>query len=133
MLADANSPSSTTFIEGRIVGGRPARANQFPYQALIRHRNGDVFCGGAIIGNRFILTSANCFQRYRHPSDIRAVVGAHRRADDGFAHVVVRIARHPQFDPNTIANDIAMLLTQIPIRINHINVAPIELRQLVEI
>lgn len=47
----------------RIVGGTPTRPNEFPWQAFVRSTmtTGTIQdCGGSLIANRWILTSARC-------------------------------------------------------------------------
>lgn len=102
-------------INPLIVGGQPAKVGQFPYAVSLRTLNKH-FCGGAIINNRWIATSAYCVYEGRtsRPSNILAYVGAHRR-NDGRSHEVVRIVRHPQFNRRTMANDIALLTTRTEI------------------
>lgn len=50
---------------GRVVGGNSAESRNFPYQALLEVRTATVteFCGGSIISDRFILTSAHCVDK----------------------------------------------------------------------
>lgn len=50
-------------IEGRIINGQLAAANQFPWHASVQGvlANGQpTLCGGALISNAFVLTAAHC-------------------------------------------------------------------------
>ena len=51
--------SSAGIPQGRIHGGSDAEINQFPYQVSILKDN-IYYCGGAIIGDKYILTAAQC-------------------------------------------------------------------------
>lgn len=114
--------------EGRIVGGRDAFPGQFPHQVAFRLTNDVHFCGGAIIHQYFIISAAHCFQKYTSvPANIRAVVGAHRRSQDGIIHLVAGILNHRGYDRSIWANDIAIVRTIRPIQYNSVNVRAINL------
>lgn len=47
----------------RIIGGSPVRHNKYPWIAqLITGRIPKLFCGGALINDRYVATAAHCVQ-----------------------------------------------------------------------
>lgn len=104
--------SESTFEE-RIVGGSDAAVGQFPYQVSLRLHNGTYhFCGGSIIGIRFILTAAHCTQGGKlKTEDIEVVVGAHNRASGGTHYTLDKIVVHPKYNSLAGTNDIMVLVT----------------------
>ena len=49
-------PNSQT----RIVGGTEAPTNSWPWQAMLRRKDGTQFCGGTLIDPLWIVTAAHC-------------------------------------------------------------------------
>lgn len=94
----------------RIIGGDQATAGQFPYQAMLRNKDTD-FCGGSIIGIRFILTAAHCTQGpLSDPSNVIAIVGF--PGIYGFTRYALNgIINHPKYKSCKLANDISVLRT----------------------
>lgn len=104
---------ATQTDDERIVGGSAAAVGQFPYQVYLRVSNAvQNLCGGAIIGDRFVLTAGHCTQRNASiPSNVQVVVGAHRRSTGGTTYPLDRIFNHPRFNQRILANDISVLRT----------------------
>lgn len=117
----------------RVFGGARAAPGQFPYQVSIRRpfptTHGRHFCGGALISNRFVLTTANCTQGYlSRPSNVTVVVGTHLTGPlhSGTAYKVSKITNHPRFDRRTLANDISVIKTSTEVRFTNL-VRPVKL------
>ena len=110
--------------QSRIVNGEQAEKNEFPWQASLRVGSmymspGANFCGGSVLNKRWILTAAHCIS---YPnSHIGVAVGWHESSGMGdaisqedavlgtaFIGVSQQI-QHPDYNPNTYHNDIALV------------------------
>lgn len=116
--------------EDRIAGSVQAKPGQFPYQvALRRFSHAEITLGsGSIIGNRWIVTSAEALRRKNaNPSEWFVVLGAHHRSLDGRKYNLSRIVIHPGYDWTEFGtNDIALLRTSEVIEFNKL-VQPISI------
>ncbi|XP_072111766.1 coagulation factor IX [Mobula birostris] len=93
----------------RIIGGHLCRQGHCPWQVLIHAKNGYGFCGGTLINNRWVVTAAHCFDLVRPHS---VTVGEFDKLRTGTWEqnvLVKKILTHPQYDPVTYDNDIALL------------------------
>ena len=102
----------------RIVNGKPASANEYPWMAaMIPANGGGIFCGASIISNSWILTAAHCFKYLTKPSEINVIVGDHDLTSiypESYFEVE-QIILHPEYDEPTINNDIAVLKLKNPL------------------
>merc|ERR1711931_200817 len=93
----------------RIVGGFEAEPNQWPWQVALFVDNA-WFCGGSLISENYVLTAAHCVDGASY-YDIMA--GAHNVRESSEPNRVEITSfngwYHPQWDPNTLSNDIALI------------------------
>jgi len=95
----------------RIVGGSGSPARSFPFLASIRN-SADAYCGGALIGNRWVLTAAHCFSGVPASVDL----GKHAQnllnlGDDPCVerHTIRRQIPYPGFRAGDNDHDIGLL------------------------
>nr|XP_015835202.1 PREDICTED: serine protease H115 isoform X1 [Tribolium castaneum] len=106
-------PSSLTknIANTRIIGGRQARAGQFPFSAAIFAKTFDsaVFCAGALLSNRWILTAGHCVE---NGTEFVITLGSNSLSDDDPNRLNVSTSNyflHPEFNRTTLDNNIALL------------------------
>jgi len=94
------------YNQSRIVGGRDAYRNEYPWQALLF---GGGMCGASIISKNKILTAAHCTSG-TPASKFKVYVGLHYMKDDGNYKRVCRKAEYEKYDNNRFSHyDIAIL------------------------
>ncbi|XP_042892756.1 suppressor of tumorigenicity 14 protein homolog [Penaeus japonicus] len=99
----------------RIVGGVVAEQNEYPWQTGLVKKAfpRDVFCGGSIIAMKWILTAAHCAESIENrESEHMVLVGAHDLRSQAPSQRLLDIKRaivHPEYDYETVDNDIALL------------------------
>ena len=119
--------SSTTSPLPKIVGGRPAPKDAYPWMtALILRGQTPVkgqFCGGALIHPQWVLSAAHCVEDMS-ASALDVLVGGYdlRSSTDGTRVSVSQIVIHPRFSTvkGALVNDFALLklskpLTGVPV------------------
>ncbi len=80
-----NNPDLAEVIADRVVNGKEARPNEFPWQvAMVRAGGYRVMCGGSIISDRHVLTAAHCTEGIKYSTDIEVLLAEHdlSRVDD---------------------------------------------------
>ncbi|CAC5402177.1 unnamed protein product [Mytilus coruscus] len=117
-----------------IVGGTNASPNQYPYQISMKSASYDHFCGGSLVrtgsGEIVVVTAAHCLSG-ESASNVQVVVGRH--TIDGSTgnqytkeYKVKKIILHPEYDDDTVNNDIAIMYLDGTVETNP-GVQPIEL------
>ncbi|KAG8144638.1 hypothetical protein E2320_013108 [Naja naja] len=103
----------------RVVGGMESKKGEVPWQVYLLNSEGNGFCGGTIINEKWIVTAAHCLE-FRPQ---RIVAGEHNiyTVDNTEQYRnVVRAIPHPTYNTtNKYHNDIALLELDAPLEFNH--------------
>ena len=97
---------------GRIVGGTIAPASLWPQQVALLRAGASTslnlqFCAGTLIHARFVVTAAHCSD-FVTAAQVRVLTGTKSLYTGGVRRMVKRIRVHPNWNPNTFANDVAV-------------------------
>jgi secreted trypsin-like serine protease len=123
-VVDTLRPSANT----RVIGGSAAKTGAWPWQVLIlipaaQDSKKNMVCGGSLIGQRWVLTAAHCFEDFDRSRPV-AVFEQRKSAeapplvdvDPNSVHRVTMPIVHPQYrhrtdhpEDDTHDNDIALL------------------------
>ena len=110
-----------SFSQIDIVGGEDADILDYPWQVALIESSGGwswAFCGGSIIDNYWILTAAHCLEDVNE-NNLYVMAGSDNSyAQGGDSYSVEEIIVHPNYNNNTMNNDIALLKLNNPIYFN---------------
>jgi len=96
------------------VGGSQATRGEFPW--IVSLRVGSHICGGTIVNANWIVTAAHCSDYAA--SRYTVVAGEHNQnSNEGSeqSRTVSQVLRHPNYNANTFANDIALMRLSTPL------------------
>jgi secreted trypsin-like serine protease len=96
----------------RIVGGEPSKSGAFP-AVVAMMVSGRLACGGTLIGKNWVLTAGHCVKSpsgvIRNAADLTVLPGGVKLTSKGGRIAVKQVLPHPNYDPSTMTNDIALL------------------------
>uniref|UniRef100_A0A4W3J0E0 Coagulation factor X-like n=1 Tax=Callorhinchus milii TaxID=7868 RepID=A0A4W3J0E0_CALMI len=91
---------------------------EYPWQVLLRSED-NILCGGAILNEDFVLTSAHCVNRL---NSFQVIVGEHNLYIDEGSEQIFNVSKthiHSRYSPETFENDIALIKLEEPINFNN--------------
>lgn len=129
-------------LSPKIIGGRDAEENEFPYMVSIRRAELEIIfgepyhiCGGSIITTDKVLTASHCLfdpfgNHLSQPGSYFVVAGFSRMWSDvetAQTFDVNGIYKHPNFDMYNLQNDIAILKVAPDFTFDLPNIQPISI------
>jgi len=118
-LATTAEPTIST----RIVGGTQSSSEQWPSVVSIKYKayKDGHFCGGSLISEQWVLTAAHCmFDGQNLPLNAYEIVATVGEYDLNSSPLtpstnISQIYTHPDYDPTSVNNDIALLKLSSPV------------------
>ncbi|XP_075386263.1 serine protease 56 [Tenrec ecaudatus] len=105
--------ANVTSAHGRIVGGSAAPPGAWPW--LVRLQlGGQPQCSGVLVAASWVLSAAHCFESARNELRWTVTLAEGPRGQRAEEVLVNRILPHPQFDPRTFHNDLALVQLWTP-------------------
>ncbi|KQK76865.1 chymotrypsin-like protease CTRL-1 [Amazona aestiva] len=101
----------------RIINGQNAVPGSWPWQVSLQNRFGSHFCGGSLINENWVVTAAHC--EFKPLFHVVVLGGYDRTSRSGSVQVktVVRVITNPNWNSNTLSNDIALLKLASPAKL----------------
>uniref|UniRef100_A0A2K6JYQ0 trypsin n=1 Tax=Rhinopithecus bieti TaxID=61621 RepID=A0A2K6JYQ0_RHIBE len=101
--------------DDKIVGGYTCGKNSVPYQVSLN--SGYHFCGGSLINKQWVVSAAHCYKtainsKFSERGRIQVRLGEHnievQEGNEQFINAA-KIIRHPNYNSNTLNNDILLI------------------------
>ncbi|XP_065348717.1 serine protease 1-like isoform X1 [Cloeon dipterum] len=122
--ADAGKLSTATNNE--IDKGKPLESGHFPWHAGI-NADGSYFCAGAMISNRHILTVATCVNEFVNFTITLGDIDRNQFERNVILMTTDSKLVHNNFELQTLAFNVALLILPISIATNGLNIKPVSL------
>ncbi|XP_049883248.1 trypsin CFT-1-like [Pectinophora gossypiella] len=114
LLISLGAVSAGPYIPQRIVGGALTTISSYPYaSSMLYSWNIGTYsqsCGGSLLNTRTVMSAAHCYYG-GSSSQWRIRLGSSWANSGGYVYTVNSIIIHPNYNPNTIDNDVALLRT----------------------
>ncbi|NWV09582.1 FA10 factor, partial [Ptilonorhynchus violaceus] len=104
-----NISSTLEHYDTRVMGGMLCHRGHCPWQVLLRNSRDVGFCGGSLIGRRWVLTAAHCLDLV---SPQHVTLGDFDKYQREFKEQKIAVERswtHPHYNSNNYNGDIALL------------------------
>ena len=105
----------------RIVGGTSAEPGSVPWQASMAIA-GEIFCGASLVTDRHLVTAAHCTVQIGGSltSQVDILLNLYTRGDisNQIKRKISKIVMHPQFDTESLVNDIALVTLSSSVHID---------------
>ncbi|XP_050949807.1 ST14 transmembrane serine protease matriptase b [Labeo rohita] len=113
------------YKSSRIVGGKDSNEGEWPWQVSLHMKTQGHVCGASVISNRWLVTAAHCVQdkekyKYSQADQWEVYLGLHHQSKTSKSTLrhVKRIISHPQYDPMSYDNDIALMELDSPVTLS---------------
>lgn len=102
-----------------IIGGETAPPGRFPGMvallfAPVADNHAAFYCGGTLVSDRHVLTAAHCAD-FVAAADVQVLVGTQSLASGGSRVAVSQVTVHPQWNPDLLSSDVAVLTLAAPV------------------
>ncbi len=107
-----------SYLSERIVGGRPAKASEVPYQVAVMAKSLGLVCGGALYNSDTVITAAHCVPRSTDLGFYVFVAGKtsllKKEETTEQLSTASKITLHPNYTGKPQVNDLAVVKLATP-------------------